>query len=262
MSTMKSTGKAAVGAVAGLALTMMAQPVLAASTIAKQIVDLGSGRVAIAMADHNRVYERDSLGQTAVLAGNGRPGFGGDEGPAGEAMLNAPSAVAVDGEGNLYIADTGNHRIRRVDAATGVITTVVGNGRPGFSGDGGSATEARLRLPAGVAADGEGNLFIADTGNHRVRRVDALSGQIMTIAGNGRIGRAADGDLATASPLRGPTGIVYDAALGRLVVAETGNHRVVSLEADGTIRVVAGERRAAAFSVRRVRRPPGRGPRE
>src|SRR5438132_6665762 len=112
---------------------------------------------------------------------NGTQGFSGDGGAATSASLYYPVGVAVDGSGNLFIADTQNHRVRQVDA-TGVITTVAGNGTLWFSGDGGAATSASLFYPSGVALDGSGNLFIADGGNQRVRRVDAAAGVITTVA--------------------------------------------------------------------------------
>ena len=115
-----------------------------------------------------------TLGQAqgiiTTVAGNGVGGFSGDGGLATTASLNFPAGVAVDGSGNLFIADTFNQRIRQVDV-TGIITTVAGNGVQGFSGDGGPATSARLSFPAGVAMDGFGNVFIADQSNHRIRQV-------------------------------------------------------------------------------------------
>ena len=125
-----------------------------------------------------------TTGVITTLAGDGAFGFSGDEGPAISATLNEPVGVAVDG-GDLFIADFGNHRIRKVDLTTGIISTVAGNGTPGFSGDGGPATSASLETPNGVAVDTSGNLFIADKSNSRIRRVDATSGIISTVAGVG-----------------------------------------------------------------------------
>src|SRR5439155_20751462 len=123
-------------------------------------------------------------------------------GPAAAAELE-PAGVAVDGAGNLFMAEGGNARIRRVDAGTGTITTVAGNGTFGFSGDGGPATAAELGTPVGVALDGAGNLFIADYYNYRIRRVDAGTGTITTVAGNGTQGFSGDGGPATAAELDG-----------------------------------------------------------
>src|SRR5439155_1203677 len=122
---------------------------------------------------------------------------GGDGGAATSASLNVPTGVALDASGNLYIADYGNQRIRKVDAASGIITTVAGNGSPTFAGDGGAATSASLNGPFGVALDASGNLYVADLNNYRIRKVDAASGIITTVAGNGRPTFAGDGDAAT-----------------------------------------------------------------
>ena len=132
---------------------------------------------------NSNVYRVDPSGTITQIAGSWRWGFAGDGGPAIKAQLNTPSDVAVDADGNLYIADENNHRIRRVDAS-GIITTTAGTGVEGFSGDGGPAVKAQLAGPRGVAVDAAGNLFIADHGNHRIRKVDP-SGTITTIAGRG-----------------------------------------------------------------------------
>src|SRR5262249_38677154 len=133
----------------------------------------------------------DSIMTTAV--GSGQPGDSGDGGPAGEARLNLPFDVVFDAAGNLYLTDTMNHRIRRVDARPGVITTIAGNGTKGFSGDGGPANRAQLNEPYGLAFDANGNLFFADRLNHRVRRVDGRSSAITTVAGNGTGTYSGDG---------------------------------------------------------------------
>src|SRR2546426_7262181 len=128
-----------------------------------------------------------ALSQTInTVAGGGA----GDGGAATIANLNSPASVAVDSSGNLYIADLGNSRIRKVAAATGIITTVAGNGSYTFAGDGGAATSASLNSPQSVALDASGNLYIADEANHRIRKVDAASGIITTVAGNGIQGYA------------------------------------------------------------------------
>ncbi|MFL6448655.1 MAG: Ig-like domain repeat protein [Bryobacteraceae bacterium] len=131
----------------------------------------GSGNLYI--ADGNRIRKVSaSTGVITTVAGNGSSGYSGDGGPATSASLFYPRGVAVDGSGNIYIADEDNNRIRKVSAGTGVITTVAGNGSDGFSGDGGPATSASLEGPSAVAVDGSGNLYIADWGNQRVRKVD------------------------------------------------------------------------------------------
>ena len=134
----------------------------------------GAGNLYIADSENHRIRKVDATGTITTVAGSGEPGYSGDGGPATEAQLTWPSGVAVDGAGNLYIADSENHRIRKVDA-TGTITTVAGSGEPGYSGDGGPATEAQLTWPSGVAVDGAGNLYIADRGNHRIRILTLLA---------------------------------------------------------------------------------------
>ena len=147
----------------------------------------------------------------------------GDGGPEVKAQLSSPYGVAVDGAGNLYIADISNHRIRKVDSV-GTITTVAGTGEGGFSGDGGAATEAQLDSPIGVAVDSAGNLYIADTLNKRVRKVDS-TGTITTVAGTGEGGFSGDGGAAVQAQLSSPAGVAVDGA-GNLYIADQDNHRV------------------------------------
>src|SRR5947207_1580688 len=174
------------------------------------------------------------------MAGNGSFGFAGDGGAATSASLSGPAGVAVDAGGNLYIAAYSNHRIRKVDAATGIITTMAGNGNPTFAGDGGAATSASVYVPTGVALDASGNLYIADYGNQRVRKVDAASGIITTVAGNGSPAFAGDGDAATSASLNSPVAVALDAS-GNLYVADQGNHRIRKVAAaTGIITTVAG----------------------
>lgn len=138
-------------------------------------------------ADPSRIDPKTKSGWITIVAGGETMGFSGDGGPARDAELGAPAAVAFDSQGNLYIADHDNLRIRRVDAKTGVITTIAGNGQRGFAGDGGPATEASLNAPAGIALDAADNLYIADAGNHRIRMIMAATGLITTVAGSGPI---------------------------------------------------------------------------
>ncbi|MGZ4954252.1 MAG: NHL domain-containing protein, partial [Methylobacter sp.] len=147
-------------------------------------LDSAGNQFIVAQGQH-RVFKVTPSGQLIVLAGNGTPGFSGDGGAATAASLYNPTGVAVDGGGNVYIADHSNSRIRKVDASTGLISTVAGNGSAGFSGDGGAATAANLSNPFGVAVDGAGSVYIADTSNQRIRKVDASTGLISTVAGNG-----------------------------------------------------------------------------
>jgi uncharacterized protein (TIGR03437 family) len=215
-----------------------------------------SGDLFIADANNNRIRKISASGIITTVAGSGavngggflNNNFSGDGGPATSALLNTPSAVAVDGSGNLFIADSGNLRIRKV-SVNGVITTVAGNGIPGFSGDGGPAISASLSLdlPSGLAVDGSGNLFIADFGNQRIRKVSA-SGTIITVAGNGATngsgilsggGFSGDGGPATAASLNNPSGVAVDAS-GNLFIADYANNRIRKVSANGIITTVAG----------------------
>jgi uncharacterized protein (TIGR03437 family) len=173
-----------------------------------------------------------------TVAGNGNSGFTGDGQTATQAELNWPSGVAVDGSGNLFIADFLNNRVRKVTAA-GTISTVAGNGSNGFSGDGGPAASAELAAPCGVALDGAGNLFIADYGNSRIRKVTP-AGIISTVAGNGTAAYRGDGGPATSAELGRPQGVVVDGA-GNLYIADTANSRIRKVTAGGTISTVAGD---------------------
>jgi sugar lactone lactonase YvrE len=129
-----------------------------------------AGNLFIADTDNHRIRKVTPGGVISTVAGNGIHSYGGDGGPATASLLHGPSGLAVDAAGNLFIADNNNNRVRKVTPA-GVISTVAGNGTAGFSGDGGPATSAQLKSPSGVAVDTAGNLFIADSGNHRVRKV-------------------------------------------------------------------------------------------
>ena len=204
----------------------------------------GPGNLYIADTYNNRIRKVDAGGTITTVAGTGTRGFSGDGGPATEAQLNGPNGVAVDAYDNLYIPDTSNDRIRKVDAS-GTITTAAGTGTAGFSGDGGPATDAQLNGPNGVAVDGSGNLYIADAGNHRIRKLDA-DGTITTMAGTGTASFSGDGGPATEAQLNGPNGVAVDGS-GNLYIADAGNHRIRKLDADGTITTVAGTR-AQGFS--------------
>ena len=158
-------------------------------------------------AQENVVLRLDATtGILTLVAGNGTPGFSGDNGPATSAQLYGPQGVAVDSAGNLYIADTGNNRIRKV--TNGVITTVAGNGQPGFSGDNGPATSAQLSGPTGLAVDSAGNLYIGDTGNSRIREVS--NGVITTVAGSGPCSRIFPPVSCNSGQLIAPMGVAVE----------------------------------------------------
>src|SRR5438132_897503 len=188
----------------------------------------------------NVVYKVDSFGQLTTVAGNGTEGFSGDGGPATSAALSGPHGLFVDGFGNIFIADTYNDRIRKVVAATGNIQTVAGNGTLGFSGDGGPAISAALSDPEGVFLDRSGNLFIADTGNSRIRKVVAATGNIQTVAGTGTFGFSGDGGPAISAALNVPDGVYVDRS-GNLFISDTFNNRIREVVATtGNIQTVAG----------------------
>ena len=145
------------------------------------------------------------------VAGNGRKGYSGDGGLATDAAFNWPHEVRVGPHGSIYIADTRNHAIRKVDAKTNVVSTVAGNGSPGFAGEGKSKQEVQFDQPHSVVLDGEDGLLVADTKNHRLRRIDLASGVVKTIAGNGKRKLPKDGQPAKHSPLFGPRSLAVDA---------------------------------------------------
>ena len=181
------------------------------------------GNLYIADALNQRIRKVDATGIITTLAGNGTAGFSGDGGPAGASQLSNPWGIAVDKTGTIYFADSDNNRVRLIDA-TGRITTKVGDGTAGFSGDGAPSTAARVSAPAGLAADAAGNIYIADAGNNRVRKVDT-SGFISTVAGSGVDGFSGDGGLATEAILSFPWGLTTDAA-GNVYIADRVNNRV------------------------------------
>ena len=196
----------------------------------------GAGNVYISDWGNQRIRKVDTSGLITTVVGTGVSGLGGDGGPAVSALIANPTAVATDSAGNLYIADRGSHRIRKVDT-TGTISTLAGTGSygssGGFSGDGGPAVSAQLNDPYGVAVDSAGNVYIGDTGNHRIRKVDTM-GVITTIAGTGEGDFGGDGGPASAARLQEPRGLATDSA-GNLYVADTGNHRVRILTPTGYV---------------------------
>jgi uncharacterized repeat protein (TIGR01451 family) len=197
----------------------------------------GSGNVYIADLNNFAVRKVSPAGIITTVAGNGMQGYSGDEGFATAAELSWTSGVAVDGSGNLYIADQYNNAVRKVSPA-GIITTVAGNGTQGFSGDAGRATSAELNLPCGVAVDGAGNLYIADQGNNRIRKVSA-AGIITTVAGNGTAGYTGDNIAASSAELNNPTAVAVDAA-GNVYIADDFNERIREVSTQGVISTVAG----------------------
>jgi uncharacterized protein (TIGR03437 family) len=171
----------------------------------------------------HRVRKISPAGIITTVAGTGQAGFSGDGGPAARAQLNLPVGIAVDRAGNLFISEKENHRIRRI-TPSGIISTVAGTGQKAYSGDGGVAAQAALNAPAGLVFDQEGSLYVADEGNHRVRRISP-AGIMTTVAGTGLVGLSGDGGPATQATFASPTAVVVDAR-GTLYIADWGNHRI------------------------------------
>lgn len=210
-----------------IATTLVVQPVRGQSfqSPAGLAVSPG-GQVVVADRGAHRVFSVDpGTGRITVLAGTGKPGFAGDGGPAAEADFRNPEWVAFDGDGNLWIADRGNARIRVIHAASGVVETRVGGAVTGFSGDGGPATAAGLTSPFGVAVGPAGAVYVFDTEAHVIRGVDPRTGQIATVVGTGEAGFNGDGNPGTAVLLRRPHNGTF-ADDGRLVFGDSFNHLI------------------------------------
>jgi sugar lactone lactonase YvrE len=230
-------------------------PAAAASLYLPTSVTLdGAGNLYIADSLHNRVrMVTATTGFISTIAGNGNPNYTGDNGPAAGATLRAPSGVALDGAGNLYIADTGNNVVREIAASTGIIATVAGNGTPGSAGNGVAATSAELNQPQGVTVDASGTLYIADTSNHLIRRVDSVTGLISTVAGNGSTNPvtgdgsySGDNGPAIQAGLNFPYAVAFD-AFGNMYIPDSKNNAVRKvtaangiLDPANTITTVAG----------------------
>ncbi len=241
------------------------------------VVRDAAGNLYIADFGNHRIRRVGADGAISTYAGNGAAGFGGDGSAASGAQLNNPSGLAIDADGNLLVADTGNHRIRRI-TPSGTISSIAGSGTAGNAGDGGAASGAQLNYPSGLAVDAAGNIYIADSGNNRVRRisggtistmptgalnspqgvaVDAAgnlytadlfnhriqkldaTGGVSTVAGDGTADYGGDGGPAVAAQLRFPFGVAVDKA-GNLFIADTNNYRVRQVSPDGTITTLVG----------------------
>jgi len=197
-----------------------------------------AGNLYIADTNNHVIREVNLAGTVTMVAGDGEQGYAGDGGPATSALLDSPAGVAVDSNSNIYIADTHNHAIREVLASNGNISTIAGIGGPGFSGDGSTATGAALDYPTAVTVDSTGNVYIADTNNHRIREISG--GIINTVAGNGDQAYEGDGVAATATGLDSPNGVGVDGALN-IYIGDTHNQRVrMVTKSTGLIATLAG----------------------
>ena len=201
----------------------------------------GKGDIYFADTFNDRIRKvTASTGIITTIAGTGTAGYSGDNGAATSAQLSGPFGVAVDASGNVYFADTFTHRIRKVTASTGIITTIAGTGIYGYSGDNGAATSAQLIRPYGVAVDASGNVYIADTNNNCIRKVTVSTGIITTIAGTGTAGYSGDNGAATSAQLRYTFGVAVDAS-GNVYIADTNNNRIRKITVStGIITTIAG----------------------
>lgn len=197
------------------------------------------GEMYVADANNHAIRKVDARGIISTVAGCGRKGYSGDGGPATAATLNEPYGVAVDRDGTLYIVDRLNAAIRQVDAKTGIITTLAGTGKAGYSGDGGPANRAQLREPNGLALDGRGGLLIADVADNRIRRVELATGTIETICGTGRRECTGDGGIALGASIDGARAVDADRD-GNIYVCEREGNRIRRIDAAGIIRTIAG----------------------
>ena len=217
----------------------LGSPLLQPTSVAYDV----AGNLYFTESRNHVVREVTTAGLLTTVAGSATQGFSGDGGPALSAKLDSPRGVALDSSGNLYISDTHNNRIRRVDAVTQQISTVAGTGAVGFAGDGGPAIAAHLNAPLGLALDGSNHLYLADSGNQRLRSLDLTTGVISTVAGSGQQGFSGDNGPALAASFNSPSGLAAD-RYGNLFISDTGNHRirevssasrnVVTLAGDGT----------------------------
>jgi sugar lactone lactonase YvrE len=191
--------------------------------------------------DNQRIRRLDlQARKTTTVAGNGQRGYSGDAGPAQAAALNMPHEIQFDSRGHLFIVERDNHAVRRVDARTGVITTVAGTGTAGFSGDGGPAARAQLRSPHSIAFGPDGQLLICDVGNHRIRRVNMHTGAIETYAGTGAREVTPDGAAVKGTPLNGPRTMAFDEGGDLYIVLREGNAIYRVSTKDARLRHVAG----------------------
>lgn len=197
-----------------------------------------AGNLYICEHKGQKITRVDPAGTASRFAGTGEPGYGGDGGPAAEAAFTDPHGLLIGPDNRMYVADTQNHRIRRIDLRTGIITTIAGTGERGYSGDGGPATQAQFNGTFGIALDAAGrNLYVADLGNRRIRKIDLESGTVTTVAGNGTRGVPADGAIAVESPLMDPRAVAAGAG-GNVYILERNGNALRVAGNDGRIRTL------------------------
>lgn len=188
----------------------------------------------------HRIRRIDKDGTISTIAGTGAEGFSGDGGPALKATFNKPHELRFDASGDLYIVDMVNHAVRRIDMKSGIITTLAGNGKPGYSGDGGAANAAQFKQPHSIQFGAGGDLFVCDIGNHVIRKIDMKTGKISTFAGTGKPGDTPDGSPIEGTPLRGPRSLDFDRD-GNLWLATREGNQVFKFDLkSGKIHHVAG----------------------
>jgi sugar lactone lactonase YvrE len=233
VETVAGTGKAANNGDAGLATKMnVGQPFG---------VEIGpDGALYITEVENHRVRRLDLKSQQiTTVAGSGTKGYSGDGGPATKAELNEPYEVRFDEAGNMYFVEMRNHLIRRVDRQTGKISTIAGTGKAGYAGDGGPATKAQFSSPHSIAFDEAGNLYVADIGNHRVRKIDMKTGVIDTIVGTGEKKNPTSGSIALGQPIYGPRALAIGDTTMWIVLREGNSVWRLDL-ISGIVKHVAG----------------------
>ena len=233
ISTLAGTGERGYSGDGGQAANaLMSEPFMCAFDAA------GNLYVAEAMNHCIRRVNRAS-GVIRTIAGTGEEGYSGDGGPATEATFSQPYSLQIDANGDVYVVDRLNYVIRRIDAATGLISTVAGTGEPGYGGDGGQATEAQFREPNDCFLDGRGGLLIADVQDQRIRRLDLASGTIDTFAGDGEKRRTGDGRPALEASILGARAVCMDGA-GNTYIAEREGNGIRKVDANGIMSTLAG----------------------
>lgn len=204
------------------------------------------GNMYIVELSGGRVHKFDPEGTLTTIAGDGSKSYTGDNGPASKATFDGMHNVAATPDGDLYISDSWNHCVRKIDGQTGIITTIAGTGKAGFSGDGGPATKATFNFLMCVSLnDANDKLYVADLKNRRIRMIDLKTGIVSTVAGNGKRGVPEDGSIATKSPLVDPRAVAVDSR-NNVYILERGGHALRKVTPDGKITTVAGTGKSGA----------------